>query len=138
VGMDSKQIKVVIADDHAKIRAAMRKYLERATDVAVVGEAGNGEEAVELVEALDPDILILDLEMPVMGGVEALKLLKRKHCDVSVLILSAYDDKEYAPVLKDLGAAGYLMKGEPLGLIMSMVRDLARGGRAMEQYGRAI
>ncbi len=136
--MAGKQIKVVIADDHLKVRAAMRKYLERAADVTVVGEAGNGAEAVELAETLAPDILILDLEMPVMDGIEALITLQRKGCGVRVLVLSAYDRKDYAPVLMDLGASGYLMKGEPLGLVISLVRELALGDRTNTKYERAI
>ncbi len=95
----------------------------------VVGEARNGIEAVEQVKAQDPDLLILDLEMPVMSGIEALAELQRNGCNIPVLILSANDGKDYASFLADLGASGYLMKEEAPGMMIGLIRELASSNR---------
>ncbi len=127
--INRQAIRVVIADDHLGVRSALRKFLERAGDIWVVGEASDGKEAVEQVKAQDPDLLILDLEMPVMGGIEALAELQRTGCHVPVLILSANDGKDYASIQADLGASGYLMKEEAPGLMIGLIRELARRNR---------
>ena len=108
----SSSIRVVIADDHPITRAGLRSTLEALPDIAVVGEASDGAEALRLAEELVPDVLLLDVEMPTMTGVEVAEKLKAMDSPVRVLALSAYDDEEYVHGLLDSGAAGYLMKEE--------------------------
>ena len=109
---DSSPIRVVIADDHPITRAGLRSTLEALPDIAVVGEASDGVEALRLAKELVPDVLLLDVEMPRMTGVEVAEKLKAMDSPVRVLALSAYDDEEYVHGLLDSGAAGYLMKEE--------------------------
>jgi len=104
------QIKILIADDHAVVREGTRKILEQEPDIKVVGEAGDGEEAVRLVSACKPDVAIIDISMPKLDGIEATKQIKKLYPTVTVLILSAYDDDQFVFSLIEAGAAGYLLK----------------------------
>jgi DNA-binding NarL/FixJ family response regulator len=124
--MKAPPIRVVLADDHPLFRAGVRQLLD-AAGVAVVGEAGTGEEALALVHALRPDVLLLDMEMPVMTGVEVARRLHATGEEVRVLALSAYDDEQYVAELLACGAAGYLTKEEVPDRIVSAVRGIARG-----------
>ena len=104
------KIKILIADDHAVVREGTRQILERESDLAVVGEAGDGEEAIRLAGILQPDVAIIDIEMPRMDGVEATRRIKAQYPGITVLILSAYDDDQFVFSLLEAGAAGYLLK----------------------------
>ena len=88
-------IRVILADDHAVVREGTRQLLEREDDITVVGEANNGNIAIELVESLQPDVVVMDVRMPDMGGVEATKTIKKLFPKVEVLVMSAYDDDEF-------------------------------------------
>lgn len=105
-----KPVRIVLADDHALVREGTRHLLDQQADMSVVGEAGNGEEAVRLVSQLRPDIAILDMAMPELNGVDATRRIKASCPDTSVLVLSAYDDDQYVFEVLDAGAAGYLLK----------------------------
>lgn len=105
-------IKVLIADDHQLVRDGVRAALDSADDITIVGEAPNGKVALELVESLQPDLLVVDIEMPVMTGVEVARTLSENKSPVYVLALSAFDDREYVYGMLDSGASGYLMKAE--------------------------
>ena len=105
-----KNIKVVLADDHPVVRSGMRSLLERAMDITVVGEASNGMEALMLVDELSPDVLLVDMEMPGMNGVEVARQLQATQSPVKILALSAYDDDRYIEGLLASGAVGYLTK----------------------------
>lgn len=107
---EPKKIRVVIADDHPLIRTALRSFLEREPDIEVVGEAGDGSEAVKLVDQLAPDIVILDVSMPVMGGIEATKRIKMSNPLTSVLVLTVHTDPETIFGIMCSGANGYLVK----------------------------
>lgn len=120
-------IRVGLADDHPSLRAGIRARLERETDIEVVGEAGTGEEALQLVAEREPHVLLLDMEMPGLSGVEVARRLQMAETPVRVLALSAHDNEEYILKLLDSGAAGYLTKHEPLETIVSAVRGVARG-----------
>ncbi len=102
-------IRVLIADDHAMVREGMRRMFEREKDIEVVGEAGDGEEAVSLADELRPDVAIMDISMPKLDGIEATREVKRRCPSVTVLILSAYDDDQFVFALLEAGAAGYLL-----------------------------
>ncbi len=104
------KIRVILADDHAFVREGTRQLLEREPDLEVVGEAGDGEEAVDLAMRLAPDVAIVDIAMPRLNGIEATKRIKTLKPATAVLILSAYDDDQYVFALLEAGAAGYLLK----------------------------
>ena len=104
------KIKVLIADDHAVVREGTRRILEQEPDMEVVGEAGDGEEAVNLATSLKPDVAIIDIAMPKLDGIEATKRIKAAWPSINILILSAYDDDQFIFSLLEAGAAGYLLK----------------------------
>jgi DNA-binding NarL/FixJ family response regulator len=120
-------IRVVLADDHPVARAGIRKFLEKESDIQVVGEASTGEEALDLVKKLSPDVLLLDMEMPGMKGVDVARELKDRRLPVRVLALSTYDNKQYILGLLGSGASGYLIKEEVPEMIIEAVRGVARG-----------
>jgi DNA-binding NarL/FixJ family response regulator len=121
------KIRVLLADDHPIVRTGIRAMLQGAVDIDVVAEAKSGAEALDLVEQLQPDLLLLDMEMPGMSGVEVAKRLKMVKSRVRVLALSAYDDAQYVHSLLASGAAGYLTKEEAPEMIIDAVRGVARG-----------
>ncbi len=104
------KIKVILAEDHIITREGIRRLLEDETGIQVVGEAGDGEEAVALVMEKQPDVVIMDIAMPKLNGIEATKQIKSRRPTTAILILTAYDDDEYIFGLLDAGAAGYLLK----------------------------
>lgn len=104
------RIRILIADDHAVVREGTRQILEQEQDLEVVGEAGDGEEAVALATDLKPDVAIVDIAMPRVDGIEATRQIKSLCPAISVLILTAYDDEQFIFSLLEAGAAGYLLK----------------------------
>ncbi|MFK7843654.1 MAG: response regulator [Rhodothermales bacterium] len=121
-------IKVLLADDHPPLRAGMRARLEQEDDITVIGEATNGKEALALAKSLQPHLLVLDMEMPEMTGLEVATRLKDDGEAVRVLVLSAYEDAEYITKLLESGAvAGYLTKSESLDTIVAAVRGVSKG-----------
>lgn len=124
---DAAVTRVVLADDHDVVRQGLRRLLDRAPEIEVVGEASDGLEALQYVQELEPDVLLLDIEMPVMDGIEVARRLRDSNVDVRILVLSAYDDREYIRALLDIGVSGYLVKGEAPGKIVEAVRGIAHG-----------
>lgn len=120
-------IRVVLADDHPVARAGIRKFLEKEADIQVVGEASSGEEALQMVRDLTPDVLLLDMEMPGLKGVDVAREVKEKKLPVHILALSTYDNKQYILGLLNSGASGYLVKEEVPEIIIDAVRGVARG-----------
>jgi DNA-binding NarL/FixJ family response regulator len=125
--VDKKEIRVILADDHPLVRAGIRTVLQKTDDIIVVAETGNGSEVVKLVEELTPDVLLLDMNMPGLSGVEVAMRLQEQGASVRVLALSAYDDEEYVRNLLVHGAAGYLTKEEADEKIVDAVRGVAQG-----------
>lgn len=123
--MDAKRI--VIADDHPGIRQGLRRILERTADLQVIGEAENGIEALELVNQLKPDLLLLDIKMPVLDGFEVARQLSEAGSAVRVLILTIYYDPQFIHTLAKYGVAGYLFKDEDPLRIGEIVRQVAQG-----------
>jgi DNA-binding NarL/FixJ family response regulator len=105
-----KQIQVLVADDHALVRAGIRALLERIDRVRVVGEAGDGVQALELIKELGPDVVLLDLTMPGLSGFEVLKETSERFPEVNMIVLSVHDTAEYAIHALRSGASGYLPK----------------------------
>ena len=122
-----RKIRIVIADDHAVVRQGTRSLLEREKDLEVVGEAGDGEEAVKLIEQLRPDVAIVDIAMPKLNGVEVTRQIKPRCPSTAVLILTAYDDDEYVFALLEAGAAGYLLKDVDSREVVEAVRAVHAG-----------
>ena len=104
------KIRVLLAEDHVVVREGTRELLQHEPDMEVVGEAGDGEETVELTGKLRPDVVIMDIAMPKLNGIEATKKIKELYPETAVLILTAYDDEQYIFALLEAGAAGYLLK----------------------------
>ncbi len=127
----SNKIRVILADDHALVRQGIRQFLEEADDIAVVAEAGDGDEAVRLVEQHRPDIAILDVQMPKMTGIEATRQIKSRFPDIRVLILTAYDEAPYVFALLQAGADGYILKSADADALLEAVRKIYRGEPAL-------
>lgn len=121
------KIRIIFAEDHVLVREGTRQLLDRQEDLEVVGEAADGVEAVELVRRLSPDLAILDIAMPRMGGIEATRRIKALAPKTSVLILTAYDDDQYVFALLEAGAAGYLLKDVSANELVRAVRAVHSG-----------
>jgi DNA-binding NarL/FixJ family response regulator len=120
-------IRILLADDHNVVRAGIRALLEQQPDLTIVGEAGDGTEALRLAQELQPDILLLDMEMPGLDSIEVARRLKAEGNPVRVIALSAYDDKSYILNLLATGAAGYLIKEEAPQALVEAVRGVSQG-----------
>ncbi len=120
-------IRILLVDDHALVREGTRRLLETEKDVQVVAEASSGEEAVEVARSLQPDIAVMDIAMPGIGGIEATRAIKKYCPETAVLILSAYDDEPYLLALLDAGAAGFLLKNVHGQELIQAIRAVARG-----------
>jgi DNA-binding NarL/FixJ family response regulator len=126
------RIRVVIADDHAILRDGVRALLSTAADLEVVGEAADGAEAVARCQALRPDVVLLDVNMPGLGGLEAALVLRRECPDTRVLILSQHEDREYVARALQAGAAGYVLKKAAGAELVSAIRAVHQGGLVLD------
>ena len=121
-------VRVVLADDHAVVREGVRHLVEAQPDMRVVGEAADGEAAWRAACALAPDVLVMDLSMPVLGGVEATERVRRDCPAVRVLALTVHEERDYLTRLLRAGAAGYVLKRAAAGELVRAVRAVAAGG----------
>lgn len=124
-------IRVVLADDHAIVRKGTREFLEEDEAIVVVAEASNGLEACRLIDELRPDVAVLDIQMPVMTGIEATRQIKAAHPQVRVLILTAYDDDPFVFALLSAGADGYVLKNADPDELVRLVKATAAGGKVL-------
>jgi DNA-binding NarL/FixJ family response regulator len=122
-----QRINVLIADDHALLRESMRNLIDGQDDMKVVGEACDGQEAVDLSQQLKPDIAVMDIVMPRLSGIEACKEMKKVSPSTAILILTAYDDAHYVLGLLEAGAAGYLLKSARGHDVVAAIRAVRAG-----------
>ncbi len=123
---------VLIVDDHAVVRSGLRLLLEREDDLHVSGEAGNADEALREVQRLEPDVVLLDVVMPGMTGIEALPLFLETMPDVRVVVLSMQDDPSYVREAFAAGAMGYVLKEAADSEVVTAIREVAAGGRYVD------
>jgi DNA-binding NarL/FixJ family response regulator len=131
-------IRVLVVEDHPVVSKGLRDILNTSIGITVVGEANSGAQSLKMIEALEPDIVLLDMELPDMNGVAVLTRISEAGFDVSILGLSSYDDREYISQLLGLGAAGYLTKDEATDFIVEAVRGVARGESGWVSRGVAV
>jgi DNA-binding NarL/FixJ family response regulator len=120
-------IRVLIVDDHPVVRTGIRNMLEPAVGISVVGEASTGSEALQMIESLQPNVVLLDMKLPDMSGIEVIKQIYETKSKSRVLGLSSYDDREFISQLLNYGASGYLLKEEVPEYIIDAVRGVAHG-----------
>lgn len=121
------KIRILIAEDHAVVREGTRELLDREEDLEVVAEAGDGEEAVRLATSQRPDVVLMDIAMPKLDGIEATRRIKAIHPAIAVLVLTAYDDDQYVFALLEAGAAGYLLKDVHTDELIKAIRAVYAG-----------
>jgi two-component system response regulator NreC len=122
-----KKIKVLIVDDHTLVRAGIRSLLALVDGIEVVGEASDGKEAIARVRQLMPDVVLMDLAMPVMGGLEATRRLRREFTGIKVLALTQYDDSEYVIPIIEAGASGFVTKMSAFSELAAAIQAAYKG-----------
>src|SRR3954462_712473 len=122
-----QKITVLLADDHTVVRQGLRALLIAEEDIDIVGEADNGRQAIQMVKKLLPDVVVMDIAMPVLNGLEATRQITRAVPSAKVLILSSYSDDEYVQQLTEAGAAGYLVKQTAANDLLKAIREAHRG-----------
>jgi len=120
-------IKILLAEDHAVVRESIREALSREPEFKVVGEASDGDEAVKLARDLKPDVILMDVAMPRLNGIEATRQIKAFQPAVSILVLTAYDDEQYIFSVLSAGAAGYLLKDVGVSDLVEAIKAVHRG-----------
>ncbi len=122
-----ERISVVLAEDHAVVRDGTRQILEQQPDFLVVGEAGDGQAALDLIRRLQPDVAILDIRLPKLNGIEVVRKMQDRAPATRALMLTAYDDDDYVLALMDAGASGYLLKTVHASELVEAVRTVHQG-----------
>ena len=123
---------MLVADDHALVREGVRALLRSCEDIEVVGEAADGREAVEKARHLEPDVVLMDIAMPGLGGLEATLALQRECPRARVLVLTQYEDREYVARFMKVGAAGYVLKKTVGADLPAAIRAVQRGGLVLD------
>jgi two-component system invasion response regulator UvrY len=126
--------RVLLADDHAVVRAGFGRLLEMEADIQVVGEAESGQQCIEMFETLRPDVVIMDIAMPGMDGMEAMRQILSSRNDARILILSYHEEAIFAERALEGGAAGYLRKSAAPELLYSAIRKISEGGKYVDPY----
>lgn len=121
------KIRILIADDHALVREGISALLNMYDEVEVAGEASDGQEAIEMADKLKPDVILMDIAMPGLGGLEATIEIKKKHPDLKILVLSQYSDKEYVSRFLKAGVSGYILKKAVGSDLISAIRAVSKG-----------
>lgn len=121
------KVKVLVTDDHQIIVDGLKSLLNNSEDIKVIGEANNGREAIKIIENVEVDIVLMDIDMPVMNGIETLREISRRRLDVKVIILSMHHETGMIKSLIDLGAMGYLLKSSSQEELLTAIRKVAGG-----------
>lgn len=121
------KIRILIADDHTLLRNGICALLEDEQDMVIVGEASDGREAVRLAGQLKPNVVLMDIAMPLLNGLEATRQIKREHPEVNVLVLTMYDHEEYFRQMLEVGASGYIIKRAAATELVSAIRAVYNG-----------
>jgi two-component system, NarL family, response regulator NreC len=141
------EIRLLLADDHAVVRSGLRLLLDSQPDMRIVGEAENGRETVRLVSELEPDVVLMDIEMPDMNGIEATRQIKETTAKTAVLALTMYEDDQYFFEMLRAGAAGYVPKRAAPDELVTAIRAVSRGevflypslaGRLVQDYFQRV
>jgi DNA-binding NarL/FixJ family response regulator len=125
-------IRILLVDDHKIVREGTRQLLEQSSDLTIVAETARGEDAIRLCDELHPDVIVMDVHMPGMNGLEATRAIRARHPGMRVLILSAYDDDHYIFPLLDSGASGYLLKTASGSDLADAIRAVVRGETVLD------
>ena len=125
--MSEKKLRILLGDDHAVLRAGLRVLLNLEEDFEVVGEAADGEEVVEMVEKIQPDLVLLDLTMPKLSGLDCIERILEKHPITKILVLTMHDDEEYMKAVIRAGGKGYVLKKAADVELLSAIRTVSRG-----------
>ncbi len=125
-------IRVLIADDHAIVRDGVRALLALSDDITVVGEAANGQQAVELARTLRPDVILMDIAMPGLGGLEATIEIRKDNPQAKILVLTQYEDREYIRRFLKAGVSGYVLKKAAGSELTTAIRAVSRGGLVLD------
>jgi DNA-binding NarL/FixJ family response regulator len=121
------KIKVLIADDHSMVRQGLKQILELEQDITVIAQASNGEEAIEFATSHSPDVILMDINMPVINGIQAIKELKQRQNPSKVIVLTIHEDREYLFKTLQLGAEGYVLKDAEPSVLIHAIRNVAQG-----------
>ncbi len=121
------KIRVILAEDHTIVRQGLRSLLEQSDDIKVIAEAEDGREAVKKTEQLKPDIVLMDISMPILNGIEATRQIKKKFPDIKVLILTMHTTEEYISQILHAGASGYLVKKSAHHELLSAIMAIQKG-----------
>ena len=125
-------ISVLLADDHVVVRAGIRQFLEQSPEIQVIAEASNGQEACEWLEKNKPDVAVLDIQMPIMSGIEVTRWIRSNRLSIGILVLTAYDDEPFVQAVLQAGANGYVLKTAEPQEIVDAVKDVFHGKSVLD------
>lgn len=123
-----KKINILLVDDHSMVRQGLKQILELEDDLEIIGQAGNGEDAIKLVQSLKPDVILLDINMPVLNGIQTLRRLKDINQTIKIIMLTFHGDQEYLYETINLGANGYVLKDAESESLVKAIREVYKGG----------
>ena len=123
----NSQIRILIADDHTLLRQGIRSLIEDQADITVIGEAEDGHSAVQLAHTLRPNVVLMDIAMPLLNGLEATRQIKREHPEIHVLVLTMYEHEEYFQQVLEAGASGYILKRAAASELLAAIHAVYNG-----------
>ena len=127
----SEPIKVLIVDDHTLFREGLQKLLEAYDGIQVVEQAGNGKEAIARIDEVLPDLVLMDIKMPRMNGIESIELIKKKHPELNIIALSMHEDAEYVLKAVNAGASGYIQKNISADRLVDTIKQVQDGNKPL-------
>ncbi|TCT12253.1 LuxR family two component transcriptional regulator [Natranaerovirga pectinivora] len=125
--MEKNIINILIADDHSMIREGLKQLIELEDDIRVIAQAGDGKETIEKIVKCNPDVILLDINMPIMNGLQVLKELKKEKIDAKVLVLTIHNEVEYLYKAVEIGVQGYVLKDSESDVLISAIRSINQG-----------